>query len=577
MNQEPGSDVIYAIETGFSQITRRVAVYEQDGVTPWNPDPLGDPNFERLVDGNITVDSGRDERRGLDITLRNDDMLLRPSQDNGLWYDKIIKVWRGIRFQPSAAAPLVQIIEGSYAAQLAAAISGFGYTRTEIKTTGTSYNDYIDGEILISAPGFTGVSDKFAILQQAFAAGKSILTFGTNNTGVQVPFITTVSNAATNVSWGVTPPTADDPLPVVFSSQNNGLNKPGNRPTAIAAGAIVVASWTNAGPVNFYTGIVYTNAAGGRWLDLHLPTADAAQVLLLLQGGMRWLQRYEPIKEEEWQLGEFTIDRISDQNFPYHVKLTGRDLTKRPLNSKFTKLTAYSDQDDAYDTVYSLAINAGIPASKIRLPNIQRSLGKTRSYEVETPRWTPMKEIYNSFGYEIFFTADGFLVAEPFADPITSPVSRIFQTGPAGNLVTIERSVNDSNLYNHLAVYSENPTTGIPYFGEAINTDATSPTNVNEIGDRFVKLDMNFLTSDAECSQRASELLKTYALESYEMNLSSLYYPWLDAGDIVQVLDPNRFDFEPTKYLMSNLTLPLALGPMTSSTRRVTYVGESNE
>lgn len=574
MPDDPGNEVKKAIELGTSQVIRRVAIFEQDGVTAWNPDVTDDPDFQRLVDGSVTADSTRDERRNLDLTLSNTDKLLRPGQTK-LWYDKVIKIYRGIEFESDPAGPEVVIIEGAYAIPFLQQIQGLGYTSSLIFTAGLTYNDYLNYDILISAPGVTGTSDKTAILQQAFAAGKSVLTFGVNNTTTQVPHITTTS-AGVSIAWGVTPPAFDTPLPGTFTTQASGTTASGQRPTAIAAGALVVSSWINGGGPTFYTGSIQTNKVGGKWLDIHLPVVDVAQIQAFLLAGMRWLQDYALVRSYEAQMGEFCIDRINDQNFPFQVKITGRDYTKRCLNSKFALATGYSQDDDSYDTVYSLAINSGIAFNKILLPNLNQTLGTAVTYDKATPRWTPMKDIYNSFGYEIYFDREGNLTARPYQDPTLGVPTITFQTGlPDGNLVTIDRSINDGNLFNHLCVYSDNATTGVPFFGEAINTDPTSPTNVDEIGDRYDDLDLNYLQSDADCQAMADLLLKTTALESYEMNLSSLYYPWLDAGDIAEVLDPDRYNFEPTKYLMDTLTLQLGLGPMSSTAKRITYVGSS--
>ena len=76
-------------------VVRRIAIYESDGKTLWRPDDMQN----RLIDGAVNVDSDRDERRSVDLTLFNKDGLLNQDSEGGFWYDKIIKVYRGLVYR----------------------------------------------------------------------------------------------------------------------------------------------------------------------------------------------------------------------------------------------------------------------------------------------------------------------------------------------------------------------------------------------------------------------------------------------------------------------------------------------
>jgi hypothetical protein len=78
--------------------------------------------------------------------------------------------------------------------------------------------------------------------------------------------------------------------------------------------------------------------------------------------------------------------------------------------------------------------------------------------------------------------------------------------------------------------------------------------------------------SDQQCKDLALAWLKIYALESYDFSFDSINYPWLDAGGIVRVLEPNRLSIDPTNFLLSSVTIPLTLGPMSLSANRITFV-----
>lgn len=96
MSLAPPSDAALArFLSGTVKISRRVEIYEADRTTLWMPSPsIG------LVDGTISVDAARNERRTLDLTI----VPLDPTIQIGvrsLWYDKIIRPWWGFWFGPT--------------------------------------------------------------------------------------------------------------------------------------------------------------------------------------------------------------------------------------------------------------------------------------------------------------------------------------------------------------------------------------------------------------------------------------------------------------------------------------------
>lgn len=69
---------------------RRADIYESDGVTPYF---LGSP----VVSGSVTADNTRAERRMIDtMVFEVDGYPLMRQHPGGLWYDKIIKPFRGV-------------------------------------------------------------------------------------------------------------------------------------------------------------------------------------------------------------------------------------------------------------------------------------------------------------------------------------------------------------------------------------------------------------------------------------------------------------------------------------------------
>lgn len=375
----PPQEVIDAIESGNNTVTRRLEFYQSDGMTLWAPNYNTTP---RLIDGNVSLDYGRDERRVFDIQVDNSDNLLRPDPINGLWYDKIVKLFRGINYYD---------------------------------TTGT-------------------------------------------------------------------------------------------------------------------------------------------------------------LKTWETQMGEFMIDKIDEDNFPHITRLAGRDYTKKCMVSKFGMSTSFPEGTNVVQLIKSIAINAGI--TKFRLPVSTEQLGGILAIDRTQTRWEIMKQLADSFGYDIYFDNLGYLTLTRFRDPATSALAWTFKTGSKGNLVKWSRSTNDSRLYNHVIVTGEGgDVAALPFFGEALNTEPSSPTRIGRIGDRSYFYTSQFFTSDQQCIDLANAWLKVKALESYESTWDSFNYPWMDVGEVVAFIDPRRAAHEPVRYLMDTLTVPLGLGPMSATAKRVTIVG----
>jgi hypothetical protein len=278
----------------------------------------------------------------------------------------------------------------------------------------------------------------------------------------------------------------------------------------------------------------------------------------------------------ECQVGEMLVDSIQYDNFPHTIAVSGRDYTKRMLLSKIQNSLSVDAATKLHDLVKALASNSGITAEKLtRMPTDSPALGAQLDVERGTDRWSIAKDATDAKGYELYFDAEGYLIMELYADPALGAVEFTFKTGPQGNLNSYERSTNDSELYNHIIVVSEaQGDAGIPYFGEAKNTEPSSPTSIDAIGDRLNMLTLASAGSDDDCKKFAKSVLKVSALESYELSCGSFVYPWLDAGIVTKVLEPDRIAGDPTRFLLSSLELPLDLNPMNVTAKRLTIVGE---
>ena len=214
----------------------------------------------------------------------------------------------------------------------------------------------------------------------------------------------------------------------------------------------------------------------------------------------------------------------------------------------------------------------------MKIPVTNDTLNSTLDLERGTERGEVIKQAANAANCDVFFDNEGYLVMRKYADPTLNPPMASFKTGPQGNLVDYSKSMNDSRLYNHIIVYGDREAVEggqvlMPYFGEAVNTNPNSPTNINEIGDRVYTYASSFFTSDAQCQVLANSWLAIHSLESYELNWSSLMYPHLDVGIVVELQEPDQNFTNPTKFLLDTLDFSLGLEPMSATGKRVLMTG----
>lgn len=571
----PTPDVVAAIEQGTATVTRRVEFYEQDGVTVW--DPEGDNAIQsRLVDGSVSVDYGRDERRAVDLSLDNTDGLLRPDIRHGLWYDKVVKAYRGVRIAQPKIPPQILIIEED-AANGALAFRDklwqLGFSRVDINTSASVMGDLTGYKIIVSYMP-NNKTLKSTLLKQAYANGFSIITIGCHSTQVEIPLIATSTTVGGSYNYALNTVPEDTPLQAGWSTSTTATTTGLVRPTALTATTRRVA-WKSFDTTP--TAMIQVNtASGGRWFH-YQPQEFTSQSLILLSNAVNWMWDYKPFANWQTQIGEFCIDNLSESNFPHIMKLTGRDAVKKCMNSKIEESLSFAAGTPISVLVKALGANSGL--TKFKVPDYAdldtgpASLAVQLDVERGTPRWSVMKNAANGKNFELFIDRHGYLVMRHFVDPTLGPVSWTFQTGTEGNLTSWERSINDSRLFNHIVVTGERDDGLIPYFGQWKNTDPNSPTRVGRIGDRMYPFNSTMFESDAECREYAKSLGKIYALESYEINWGSFCYPWLEAGDIIQFLDPDRRVSEPTKFLMDTINVPLGLGVQTATGKRVTFAG----
>lgn len=575
---KPGSAVKEVIDRGIGTVVRDVEIYESDGKTLWAPG-LGD----RLVDGSVSVAYGDNERRTLDITLDNTDNLLR-SNPNGFWYDKVIKVFRGVTYNPSHVTPKAAIIEYQLASmtggvRLAAWLKKYGVDAVYLPSWDASMvSDY---DILISHGGNSLIT-RTAELKDFYNNGGHVITISNASTSTQVPHIGTSGAGVTSSAWAVVPQSSGGELSAGWTTETVTTAIAGTPVASVTPDAIVVSRKTVGTTTSSITASASISTAGGKWFNLHMPywgntpnlDGNGIEIGRLLKNVVNWMKGSGLTKTWTTQVGEFVIDGINNDRLPSFTKVTARDYVKKCAISKIENPVIFAAGTILQTLVSSLANNAGVTKHKLdSMGGI--TLSSDISFDRGTPRWQIMQEAAKAYNFELFFDGEGYLTARTFLDPTLGSINYVFKTGDGGNVSTLGRGTNDSRIYNHIVVYGDPPSgeVRLPYVASATNTTDSSPTAISRIGDRYYSYASTFFSTQQQCQDYANRLLKLHALESYELTFSSINYPWVEVGEIAQILDPNAVAGDPDRYLFDTATIPLTLGPMSGTGKRVTVVG----
>lgn len=570
------------IEAILSQsiiVTRRTEIYESDGVTLWS----SSQNTPRLVTGAVSVDSSRAERRTLECTFDNSDQVLNHSPD-GFWYDKIIKPFRGIRYPNTHTVPKILIIDDStdnnFKGEIILRRLGFDVT---VNLNPVSIIEFEGYDLIVSWLNTDSpVAIKYNLLKEAYTAGYAIFTMGSNVLAADVPLIVTSVAKADSTEAVLKIGSYDSP---VKGGLQAGTEFFGMTSTSVqlitairtTAGKALDISWNG---TTYIGGIFEENAGGSRWFHMtHQRFAveyyrSGLWLGQLIQNIVNWLFNYSEFLEWETQIGEFMIDRIRESSDSALIAVTGRDYTKKLLISKFTSSVTFAAGQSLDSVVSAIAANGGV------LKFIAGATGVTIensiSFERTTERWKAIDDLCKANGVEVFFNSEGYLVTRIFRDPVTSPTVVTLHTGVEGNLVSYEKSSSDTRISNIVVVTGENSeeiSAGNLYQYIAYNTEPSSPTRVARLGERHYFYTSAFFTSEAQCRTVAENFLAVQALEEYELGFSSLAFPWLESGEIVEFIDPTPGSGEPSRFLLTQFNIPLALGPMSGSGKRVSIVG----
>lgn len=143
---EPDDELREAYLAGFARVVRWVDIYEQDNETLWR-------GRVPLIDGNVSVDFARSERRIIDCMFDQGNQEISFGVGN-LWYDKILKPYRGLTMDdidyvtPLGQFMIDRIERGNSASTFA--IAGRDFTKKLLKDRLPGTTTFAAGSVLES-------------------------------------------------------------------------------------------------------------------------------------------------------------------------------------------------------------------------------------------------------------------------------------------------------------------------------------------------------------------------------------------------------------------------------------------
>lgn len=583
------SDAIVAQFEGTSvQVRRWVDIYEADNTTLWR-------SAVQLTDGTISVDSTRDERRNMDLTLYDGDGDLGYGP-GFLWYDKIFKPYRGIQLADVPVPGYISIDALTSGQYIVATRSAFTSVTVYELAARVSFAEL---GVLQAMAGWNG--GPFLPHFEVKSSGKLFLSMaltdhsfaGAVDSSIAIPGLAvntpvwlraklTVSTSVLNYYYSYDDTNDYDLVNwTVLGTAQTGAHTGGTLDLSGSTQVIFGADYNGNNSMHgkIYAGAEITNTTG-KQVEFDVTdfpegassfVATTGQTFTLV-GDFINLVPATFVEGDVWvtSLGEFLPDVIDRPRFPHTIHITGRDFTKKLLQSKFGQVTAFAAGTGIASTIQNLATNGGI--SKFNFVTDATTLASTVTFEADDSRWKAMTDLATAIGMELFFDSYGYLTLRPFVDPLTAPLYYTFRTGVSGNLVDYGRSTNDSELFNRVVVRGDSVNNPLVY-GEATNTTVTSPTRIAAIGERMMPTITNaFVASNLEAEAIAIALLAVAGLEQYELKFDSIAVPWLEGGVAIEAVLPDSAPSDPTRFLLTDFTIPMNLGPMSSTARRITIV-----
>jgi hypothetical protein len=194
----------------------------------------------------------------------------------------------------------------------------------------------------------------------------------------------------------------------------------------------------------------------------------------------------------------------------------------------------------------------------------KRTNGKIQ-FQVGDSRGDKLKELCRKWGIDVYFNPMGVFVAEDRRDPKDRKVVWDFysgeqQDGESGRLISLRRSFNDDNLYNHVIVVG----TGGQDDKKKKDTvrvsrednSPTSVTNIDRIGDRVYLIQSDTISTVAEANRALDRAWRLRFQLSEQVEAQVISNPALEGDDVIRVTERRHAQLDDT-FRLQRFNVPL--------------------
>lgn len=482
----PDDDLLERFMGPHVHVARYVDIYEPDNNTLWR-------GQVPVTEGSVSVDMGRAERRNMQFTFFDGDGELGYGPNNGLWYDKIVKPYRGIvvpedNFVTSGKIQFPNVNGNTISTPNVPALRVTGDMSLKF---GIESQDW--SQDLQTVFGFSWTPGTLCYLRTSGAQNYFTFYWYDTTTGLQRSISTPLFDrpAAGDVLWvwlvldldngagGSTLYSYTSLSPfggwVDLAPVNNGAT-PTTAQSYGTTAPLVIGGWHATAGSNPFNGFIHyfnlragANATfepdGGTNVFLYHADRDlrdvdegAATFTTYWTGHVMTVNRTAAGTKQTriipsfWAnerayvspLGEFMIDTIERPHHPALMTVNGRDFAKKLRQAKFTATTTFvASTLSIEDLIETIATNAGI--EKFKLAATGKTLTSNITFERDSERWEAIYKLAESVAHEVYFDRFGYMVLRPYINPLTLSPSYHFGTGMS-QYETIENHVKYTNV-----------------------------------------------------------------------------------------------------------------------------------
>ena len=246
-------------------------------------------------------------------------------------------------------------------------------------------------------------------------------------------------------------------------------------------------------------------------------------------------------------VGTFMVDVadvIVEQNMSM-VDLTLSDLWKKMSKAYFTGHKVYP-ADTPYNTIIREIIdscgvqmtgkNGAIIDSLSERSVADRKTNNKIVFESGDSKGDKLKELTHRWGIDAYFNPMGVFVTEDRRDAKDRATAWRFYSSPDsdGMLISLKRSFSDDNLYNHVVVIGTGAKKGVVRVSKA-DTNPTSKTNINLLGDRMYLVESDQISTVAEANRVLNKAWKIRFQLSETIDAETICNPALEADDVINI------------------------------------------